>query len=215
MDFGKKNYGRLGHLRTTEWKQMLRSNKGLFQVRGRHTPQRPGPHMTDTGEITGGLGFMENIFFSKICTEEQAEFFEELISINPAAAREFMFTINNSIDIWKEDISLLEFALRNLEKEDRAMHFKEQLIQKANKKKITVKLPSVLKRHFPPLFNDVELEGIELKELIIKIKSMEEKVEAGEHYIKDYLNTIRKEMPFLFDFSDSSATSALDSTTGF
>ncbi len=197
MDFGKKNYGRLGHLIAPEWKRMLRSNKGLFQVRGRPTSQRSGPHMTDTGEITGGLGFMENVFFSKVCTKEQAEFFEEFISINPAAAREFMLTINNSIDTWKEDIRLLEFALKNLERENWDMHFKEKLIQEANKKKVTVKLPPVLKRHFPQLFNDVELEGIELKELIRKIKSMEEKVEAEEHYIKDYLNTIRKEMAFL------------------
>jgi hypothetical protein len=43
MDFGKKNYGRLGYLRTSEWKQMLRSNKGLFQVRGRHTPTKTRP----------------------------------------------------------------------------------------------------------------------------------------------------------------------------
>jgi hypothetical protein len=199
MNSGKKNYGRLGHLRTPEWKRMLRSNKGLFQVRNKFISQILGPHMTDTGVITGGLGFMENVFFSKVCTKDQAEFFEEIISINPTAAREFMFTISNSIDIWKEDIRLLEFALKKLEKEDRAMHFKENLIQEANNKKITVKLPSVLKRHFPQLFNDVELEGIEFNELIGKIKSMEEKVEAEEHYIKDYLHAIRKVMPFLFE----------------
>ncbi len=198
MDLGKKNYGRLGDLRRGEWKRLLKSNNRLFRIRGTPETVRPGPHINESGRIQGGLGLMEDVFFQKICTEEQRKFHQELMQVNPIAGREFAFTINGSIYIWKEDLELLEFALKSLEKEDRAMHFKEKLIREANKKKVTVKLPPVLKRHFPQLFNDVELEGIELEGLIDKIKSMEDKVEAEEHYIKDYLN-IERDMPFLFE----------------
>jgi hypothetical protein len=157
------NFGRLGDLGRGEWKRVLKSNNRLFQIRGTPETVRPGPHINESGRIQGGLGLVEDVTFQKICTEEQRKFHQELMQVNPIAGREFAFTINGSIDIWKEDLELLEFALKSLEKEDKAMHLKEKLIREANKKEVTVKLPSVLKRHFPHLFNDVELEGIELE----------------------------------------------------
>jgi hypothetical protein len=199
MDFGKKNYGRLGYLKRGEWKRKLKSNSGLFQIRRTTETARPGPHINENGRIQGGLGLMEDVFFQKICTDEQRKFHQELMQVNPIAGREFAFTIDGSVDIWKEDLKLMEFALKVLEKENSTMHYEEKLMQEANKKKITVKLPPVLKKHFPQLFNDVEFKGIGLEGLINKIKLMEEKVEAEEHYIKDYLNMIERDMPFLFE----------------
>ena len=201
MGIFKENYGRLGKLNRDEWKKLLNSNKGLFKRVRAAPPTVIGPTLDEDGRVVADLMVIEIESFMKVATTDQREFYEELERVNPKAAKEYMLTIGGSIKRWKEDIKWLRVLQRYLKKGEDILKEEETLVTKGIKLQelFYIHLPPVLKRHFPPLFGDLNVENLNLDELLDRIRSAEKKVSSEEHYLDGYLKKRKREMPFLFE----------------
>jgi len=199
MELFKEYYGRLGRLHRSEWKRMLNSNTGLFRRARSAPPYIIGPTLDEHGRVTADLKVMETVYFESVASKEQRTFFKELKSVNPIAADEYMLIISGSIKKWKEDMKLLVLVLRYLRREESALKEEENLISEEEKVKVAVKLPLVLRRHFPHFFKSVDLEGLDFRAQLDKIKEIKRNVCEEKDYLKDYIKKRRREMPFLFE----------------
>ena len=199
IDFKKREYGRAGKLSTGQWKHLLHSNTGLF-AQGNPQVRMPGPTLNErTGMIIGDGMAVEKMGFSQVATAEQESFYEELESINPIAAKEYLLAVIKALDRWKDDVRWLQIALAYLKKEEQFLLEEQELIQH-EKKRIHKKIPEVMKRHFPILFKDIEFGGLSFEQILAKIKTtLEEHIIPAEKRLADYLIYLRAEMPFLFE----------------
>lgn len=200
MGIFKQNYGALyGELQRKEWKRLLNSNKGLFKRVKSAPPSVIGPSLAESGKVVGDMMFMETAFFMRVAGKDQREFYDELERVNQTAAKEYVLTISGSIERWKEDVKWLTVALHYLKKEEDILKKEERLAEEETKLQALIKLPAILKRHFPHLFKDINLENLNLDDILNKIKSIENKVSSEEHYLNKYIKKLRHEMPFLFE----------------
>lgn len=195
----KRNYGRLGKLIREEWKDFLNSDNGLFK-RAKKAPESVvGPSLTDTGTMVGNMMAMETIAFGKVASNEQSAFFEELKHANPEAAIEYMLKISGSIDVWKKDIKWIRTVLRYVEKEEHFLEEEEELITKEERLKAFMHLPPILKKHYPMFFENIELQDLNFGEMLRKIRTLEEKTKKLEKRLREDIEELKKETPFLFE----------------
>ncbi|MCF7872018.1 transposase [Candidatus Woesearchaeota archaeon] len=171
------------------WKELLTSQNNPLFKRIKHKSPIIGPHTTKEGKVVGDLLAMENNHFETYATEEQKQYYNELLKINKPRAYEYLLTITNSIDIWKQDLQAIWYVRALLTTE--ADSFKQRLRQlKESLKEEQIKeIPNSLKRHIPEQIFDIEIEEI------IKIAKIEEKEKA----LTEYLKKIGEQMPFLFE----------------
>ena len=193
-----ERYGRLGKLNRAAWKHLLNSNQGLFK-RAPPNPNIIGPNINRSGRIEGDIMSAEIVYFTQVASKPQYGLLEELFKENPIAAKEYVLTITNSIKLWKEDIKWLKVAFHYLKKEESILKVDEELIIKSEIMKASIKLPPVLKRHFPQLFQNINFEHLDFQKILEKVKEVESQVESEEHYLKDYFKRLEKELPFLFE----------------
>jgi hypothetical protein len=198
MSLFHEHFGRLGKLSEHDWEKMLDSDNGLFK-RNNHPPRFViGPQLTDSGKITGDAFTMEVMAFMQHSTKDQQEFAKELSKANPVAYRQYVLVISGSFVLWKRDIRWLRIAYRYLRKEEHLLEEEEHLIEKQKRELASFHIPRALKRHFPALFSDVELEGNDLDAMFEKIRGLEHKVHDEEDYLGDYLKHLERDYPFLF-----------------
>jgi hypothetical protein len=196
--FGQK-YGRMGRLRRSDWKRLLGSDKFLFKRAASAPPNILGPTMDSQGHVIGDMKMMDRMHFERVASSEQRAFFEELSRVNHRAADEYMLTISGSIEKWREEMSLLVMAAHYLKKEESALDEEERLIREEEKLRASVKLPLVLKRHFPYFFESINLERLNFEAQLAEIKRVRQRVDVEKDYLEQYIKKRRHEMPFLFE----------------
>lgn len=189
-----EHYGRLGRKSRQEWKLLLASNRDLF-AKISSAVNAVGPNLDSQGKVIGDTLSIEYTYFLKYASTEQQEFYEELEKVNPAAAREYLLTITNALELWKRDVRWLQLALYYLKKEERILKQEAAVMQQKSQQ-----FPQVIKRHFPQLFSDLEFSGLNVEEMLQKIKKvLTGFIEPEEKYLEDYLLKLQLEMPFLFE----------------
>jgi|GEM_PF-2955504 len=181
-----------------EWKERLVSNHLLFR-RAERNPPVIGPSLDSNGRIIGDLKAMETAYFMSVASEGQISFFNELRKVNRVAADEYMLTISGSIEKWKEDVRLLRIVIRYLKENADAMKRAERLLNEEEKIRVALKLPSTLQRHFPDFFKSIDLEGLDFKAQLAKIRNVRMRVHAEKNYLENYLHKLQRKMPFLFE----------------
>ena len=140
---------------------------------------------------------MEMANFENIASTEQKKFLRELG--DSTAAKEYILTVSGSIEIWKDDMKWLEIALYYLKKEENVLKKEEKSVEHSEQLNASLKLPLILKRHFPHLFEGMELDNLYFDDLFKKIHEVEIKVGTEEHYLFEYIAAKKAEMPFLFE----------------
>ncbi len=201
MSLLKKSYGRLGKLTRTEWKRFLASGTGVFQkTRTPPPPSIVGPTLTKSPyPIQGDSLFRETVFFQDVATKEQKALYDELTRSYPSAAGEYLLTITGMLSRWKEDIRWLRVILNYLQRRESVLQLEEKVLKDAGKQISEIGFPEILKRHFPDLFKDLELEDTNFEQLLARLRQTEEKMKLLEHTIREYLLRKEANMPFLFE----------------
>lgn len=180
-----------------DWRRLINSNRGLFR-RISSNYRFAGPTLDSDGKIVGNTFGYENSIFNMHATDEQIEFFDMLNKINEIKAREYLLTIIGAIDKWKEDVSILRRIIPLLKEEYVSAEKRLSIIKKEEESILLKNAPEILKRHLPNIFKNLETDFKSFDEMIIRIK--EEMARFGKEipYLKNYLNSLKKEMPFLF-----------------
>lgn len=205
-----EDYGRLGRLSPTLWKQYLTGFENgfereyapeLFRRMKTTSPGIVGPTLDSLGKVTGDLFLMETLRFVDYAREAQRDLYQQLLDVNQVAAKEYLLTISGSIDRWKKDVKWLNLALGYLRDESDFLHQEVEFIGQENGHG-SKNFPDALKRHFPQLFYDIDFTGLSLEGALQKVKLLLEEVEPREAYLEDYLTRLQSEMPFLFELSN-------------
>lgn len=158
-----------------------------------------GPNLTDDNKIMGDVLAVEISFFYMHSTKEQTEFYEQLQKESEQESYRYLLTITNSLDIWKQDIKQLNELLHELLKDEGEIKKEELDVSTLRKREeLASRIPEVLKRHFPQVFEKIEKDYNDMDVLINDLKDAESKVHYLEEMIKNYLAKLRKIMPFLF-----------------
>jgi len=140
----------------SEWKRKLASDEGLFK-RIKYHPPYLGPQIkaeeneNEKAElvIEGDLLWMEKAALEH-ATPFQRNFYDELEKADPEWANEYLLTIVNAIEKWKEDIKILENFISMLKEEEHI--FEEEEYKVRNVEELRKKLPSVIAKHLPNYF---------------------------------------------------------------
>ncbi len=203
-----EDYGSLGKLSPTTWKQYLTdSGNGfgdmpeLFRRMNGTSPEIVGPTLDSSGKVTGDLFLTETLRFMDYAGEAQRNLYQQLLDVNQVAAKEYLLTISGSIDRWKKDVKWLNLALGYLREEGEFLRGEAEFMLQENTHG-SKNFPDALKRHFPQLFYDIDFTGLSLEGALQKVKLLLEEVEPEEKYLEDYLTNLQQEMPFLFEGSN-------------
>ena len=180
-----------------DWRRLINSNRSLFR-RISSNYRFAGPTLGSNGKIVGDMLVSETSFFNMHATDEQVEFFDMLNKINKIKAREYLLTIIGAIDKWREDVSILRRIIILLKEEYVSAEKRLSIIKKEEESILLKNAPEILKRHLPNIFKNLETDFKSFDEMIIRIK--EEMARFGKEvvYLENYLNSLKKEMPFLF-----------------
>ncbi len=193
----KENYGHLGKLTKKEWKTLLYKNSDnnpLFKKINKKTAII-GPKLVGE-KIIGDMGATETMTFGIYATNEQKEFYKELLKTNKEAAIEYLFVITNSYDIWKKDLKIIEQFFKYLKKEElKLLEEEKNQLEKDLKKNLT----QTLKKHFPERLKNINLEALNLEQTVKTIKKIIERDKKEENFLKKYLEETQKKYPFLFE----------------
>jgi len=171
------------------WKEELITQASpLFKRINKKSPVA-GPHATKSGGISGNVLWTEKNYFDAYATEEQKKYYAHLKETNMPRADEYLLTITDSIDTWKQDIEIIEYIKKLLKMEEnnfdaQLKKLKEDLVHEQLKR-----IPAALKKHIPEHIFDIDLNDIQ------SIAKLAEKEKA----LTNYLNKLREEMPFLFE----------------
>mgnify|MGYP001602302754 CR=1 FL=1 len=194
----RRAYGPL-QLTEQEWKRSLASDQGVFRRIATPLAQFKGPRLRPSGEVMGDFFSTETLAFDKGASIEQREFYVALTRNNALAAMEYLLTMTGAITIWKEDMVLLQHVVDDLENEERALRDEENiLIGEGARFKNASRLLEALRRHLPEVFNDSDLDALDLGKLIQRIDEVLVRLSPRKNYLKEYLRIKRAEMPFLF-----------------
>lgn len=184
-------------LNEKDWKEKLASNTGLFKKLPK--PRSIiGPHIDKKDQIQGDLLAMEINYLMSKATEEQKNFFLQLMDIRHERAYEYLLTITNSIDDWKEDIQAMSYAKRFLDLKIKNVESSLSNLWKNIEIEKIEKIPSIVKKHLPEHFFDIDINERDFKQIMNNIQKSDKNAEIRCKNITDYLNKRRKEMPFLF-----------------
>ncbi|MBI2666607.1 hypothetical protein HYX13_03270 [Candidatus Woesearchaeota archaeon] len=204
----KQPYGFLGELTREEWKQLLHSNEGVFK-RCEAPEQTTGIRLDyahlEKGDTGRGDACKEILYFVfHKATSEQQEFYWALGIVeqpnsNAPASLEYVLTMLGSLERWKEDVRWLVKAKNYLHTEEKILEYDSRQVA-YGKKVLSIRVPPVLKTHFPHLFHDVDFTGLSQEETLEKITQvLTSEVEPEEKYLEIYLENLQKTMPFLFE----------------
>ena len=194
-----QQYGRLGVLSSSEWRQQLADSRNeLFYRQNGVSVAVVGPTLDTSGRVTGDAFAMETMHFMGIARPGQKDFYQELLENNLVAAKEYLLTISSTLDRWKKDVKWLNVALQYLHSESEFLRHKQTFIQQENGYSSKM-FPEALKRHFPQLFYDIDFTGLSLPRALQRVKQLLEEHVPRERYLEDYLTRIHQEMPFLFE----------------
>jgi len=179
------------------WKKALKSNEGIFK-RIIPTTRYLGPHLTDSNEFIGDALGQEAGQFETETTPFQRNAFQKLEKSDPEKAWEYLLTICNAIDKWKQDIDVLQQFLKSLKQEEKELEKEEDEVEDAEK--IKLYLPDAIRRHFPDVFAKIDIDWKNLdalhQDLIIALQKIEGLEEKLENYFKDLK---KRHLGFLFD----------------
>ena len=171
------------------WKEELITQASpLFKRINKKSPII-GPHATTSGQIIGKLFSMEEIHFYNYSTQDQKEYYEHLKKTNIPRAYEYLLTITNSIDMWKQDIQAIEYVRAMLTTEEESFKLRLKTLKKNLEEEQLKRIPAILKKHIPEHIFDIDLNDIQ------SIAKLAEK----EKVLTDYLNEVHEKMPFLFE----------------
>ena len=191
-----------GHLRITEeqWRKLLLSNEGLFRRIGSPPRNIPGPCMTPSGEVVGNVLSMERIAFQDFATREQQAFLRELEQTDQYAGVEYILAVTNTLQLWKDDIKVLQQIESYLDAEEREL---EKAIAKleAEEQDMTAlgQIYETLRRRLPDILKDISLDGLDLRTTIKAIRELHERIAEPRRNVKIYLAKVRENMPFLLE----------------
>ena len=186
----------------TKQRTYFASNKGIFTSNHKKPSRIIGPILDSSGQIIGDMLIAEQNLFFMSASAEQKIFYEKLVKINEILATEYMFRISGAIYVWKEDIQwlrVLEHYLHSVEKE---LERDEEILEVESHFTEKIKLPHVVRTHFPEIFSDIDIltiTGDTIKQTVQKIRETIKKYNHEENYIKSYIANLRKRMPFLFE----------------
>ncbi len=198
MSVFKRKYGRLGRLSRRMWLDKLYNSHNPLFDRKESPLEMPGPTATKEG-VLGGVFFMELNAFERVASRDQSKFLSELMGNNPRAAREYVLVILKKIIEWKEDMGWFKFLIKYLKESESTLKKEIELLKEEERLNAMEQVPRRLKKHFPEIFNDLEVNLPDFSTIVNKIKEILDRVEHREHTVKEYILEARTEMPFLFE----------------
>lgn len=181
------------------FREILLSHEDKLFKKYPKNPSVIGPRLSSDGAVTGDLLFYEINYFNEVANKEQINLFNYLVETNLPLAYEYLLRIINSLDIWKEDLSLLSLWTKIISQDLTLENKQEKIIKKAKKLELTDKIPSVLRKHFPIYFTSYELQLPKFDELLQEINNTKMNQLKEQKYLEEYIHKKKEEMPFLFD----------------
>lgn len=187
----------LDRLSEREWHALLSSNTGLFR-RGPPHPNAIGPRLQSDGEVTGDIELIERVHFEQHAQDNQKRLLAVLEKENEQAYHEYLLTITQTIDIWRNDARMLQRLLRYLKKKEHDIETRKEDIDRSRILD-PHELDGIVRRHFQPFVQRLSQEDTDMHQRIIAVfNEKEKKIRGLEQYLERYLERLRQKMPFLF-----------------
>lgn len=188
-------------MKRADQKSHLASGQGLFEKRS-NGQGILGPTFEGHSSMTGDAMSMEVMIFGGCATKEQQIFYEYISKINKALATEYILYVIRGIQKWKHDIMWLEVLEHYLLIGEKSLEKSEKILRAEQDLGAHMKIPEVVKRHYPEVFRDIEIiemTGKNIRETVEKIRAIEMQFKEEESFVHKYLKKTKKQFPFLFE----------------
>lgn len=181
-----------------DWKEALASNQGLFK-KFQKAPYIKGPFIDSTGKVQGDLLAIEINHFMNHASEEQKNYYAQLIDQDLSKAYEYILTITGSIQTWKEDMQILHATWSYLSVKEKDLEIsRRRLLESLDYQKIHT-LPQTIMKHIPSQYIKIDIDPSDYADLFKKIEKTINSYKDKKEVLGEYLSKKRKEMPFLFE----------------
>lgn len=181
-----------------DWKEYLASNQGIFK-RFQKAPYIKGPFIDSSGKVQGDLLAMEINHFMNHSSEEQKNYYAQLIDQDLSKAYEYILTITGSIQTWKDDMQILHATWSYLSVKEKDLEIsRRRLLESLDYEKIHT-IPQTIMKHIPSEFIKIDVDPSDYTDLFKKIEKTINSYKDKMEILGEYLSKKRKEMPFLFE----------------